>query len=169
MKITTLAGLAIALALLLPTVALAQEQNRTFKDANGREVGRSVTDSPRPHHVLRCWVGTRAARPPATARRSPTTRWVARPAPSRRADDMDNQPLPEARTDGRTGPRIEGRRIVKIILKWPNASRRLPQDNTGEAGVQETTAAQTFLRTIFKVRRFAAIVDHAGQSWLARS
>jgi len=29
----------------MPTVALAQVQNRTFKDANGREVGRSVTDA----------------------------------------------------------------------------------------------------------------------------
>ena len=45
MKITALAGLAIALALLMPTVALAQQQHQTFKDASGREVGRSVTDS----------------------------------------------------------------------------------------------------------------------------
>jgi len=37
-------SLAIVLALLLPTAALAQVQNRTFKDANGREVGRSVSD-----------------------------------------------------------------------------------------------------------------------------
>ena len=29
----------------MPTVALAQVQNRTFKDANVREVGRSVTDA----------------------------------------------------------------------------------------------------------------------------
>lgn len=34
---------AIVLALLMPTVALAQ-QRQTFKDANGREVGRSVGD-----------------------------------------------------------------------------------------------------------------------------
>jgi hypothetical protein len=40
MKIITL-----TLALLLPTVALAQQQNQTFRDASGREVGRSVTDS----------------------------------------------------------------------------------------------------------------------------
>jgi hypothetical protein len=40
-----IAGLAIVLALLLPTAALAQVQNRTFRDANGREVGRSVTDT----------------------------------------------------------------------------------------------------------------------------
>ena len=33
------------LALLLPTAALAQVQNRTFKDANVSEVGRSVTDA----------------------------------------------------------------------------------------------------------------------------
>jgi len=38
MKIITL-----TLALLMPTVALA-EQRQTFKDANGREVGRSVSD-----------------------------------------------------------------------------------------------------------------------------
>ena len=35
--------LAIALAL-LPTVALAEPQRQTFKDANGRELGRSVSD-----------------------------------------------------------------------------------------------------------------------------
>ena len=40
-----IAGLAIVLALLLPTAAMAQVQNRTFRDANGREVGRSVTDT----------------------------------------------------------------------------------------------------------------------------
>ena len=39
-----IAGRAVVLALLVPTVALAQVQNRTFKDANGREVGRSVSD-----------------------------------------------------------------------------------------------------------------------------
>ena len=33
----------LTLALLMPTVALA-EQRQTFKDANGREVGRSVSD-----------------------------------------------------------------------------------------------------------------------------
>ena len=38
MKIITL-----TLALLMPTVALA-EQRQTFKDANGREVGRSISD-----------------------------------------------------------------------------------------------------------------------------
>ena len=32
--------------------------------------------------------------------------------------------------------------------KRPDASRRLPQDNAGEAGVQETTAAQADLGTI---------------------
>jgi hypothetical protein len=37
MKIITL-----TLVLLVPTVALAEQQ--TFKDANGREVGRSVSD-----------------------------------------------------------------------------------------------------------------------------
>lgn len=36
-------GLAIVLALLLATAALAQQQ--TFRDENGREVGRSTTDS----------------------------------------------------------------------------------------------------------------------------
>jgi len=30
---------------LMPTVALAEPQRQTFKDANGREVGRSVTDT----------------------------------------------------------------------------------------------------------------------------
>jgi hypothetical protein len=39
MKIITL-----TLAMLIPTVALA-EQRQTFKDANGREVGRSVSDA----------------------------------------------------------------------------------------------------------------------------
>ena len=39
----TLARLAIVLALLLATTALA-EQRQTFKDANGRELGRSVSD-----------------------------------------------------------------------------------------------------------------------------
>ena len=39
----TLARLAIVLALLLPTTALA-EQRQTFKDANGRELRRSVSD-----------------------------------------------------------------------------------------------------------------------------
>ena len=39
MKIITL-----TLALLMPTVALAQQQRQTFKDANGRDVGRSVSD-----------------------------------------------------------------------------------------------------------------------------
>ena len=33
----------LTLALLMPTVALA-EQRQTFKDANGRELGRSVSD-----------------------------------------------------------------------------------------------------------------------------
>lgn len=39
----TLASLTIALALLMPSEVLAQHQ--TFRDANGREVGRSVTDT----------------------------------------------------------------------------------------------------------------------------
>jgi hypothetical protein len=39
MKIITL-----TLALLVPTAALAEPQRQTFKDANGREVGRSVSD-----------------------------------------------------------------------------------------------------------------------------
>jgi hypothetical protein len=37
-------GLAVVLALLTST-ALAEPQRQTFKDANGREVGRSVSDS----------------------------------------------------------------------------------------------------------------------------
>ena len=41
---TAMAGLAIVLALLIPTVALA-EQRQTFRDANGREVGRATTDA----------------------------------------------------------------------------------------------------------------------------
>ena len=41
MKALTLTGL--VLALLVPTVALA-EQRQTFRDANGREVGRAVSD-----------------------------------------------------------------------------------------------------------------------------
>ena len=39
MKIITL-----TLALLVPTAALAKPQRQIFKDANGREVGRSVSD-----------------------------------------------------------------------------------------------------------------------------
>jgi len=31
--------------MLLPTVALAEPQRQTFRDANGREVGRSVTNN----------------------------------------------------------------------------------------------------------------------------
>ncbi len=41
-------SLAIVLALLLPTVALAQQSSNsieTFRDASGREIGRSVTDT----------------------------------------------------------------------------------------------------------------------------
>ena len=41
-----LAGLAIVLALLLSSgAATAQQQNRTFQDSMGRNVGRSVTDT----------------------------------------------------------------------------------------------------------------------------
>lgn len=38
-----IAGFAIVLAL-LPTAAMAEPLRKTFKDANGREVGRSVSD-----------------------------------------------------------------------------------------------------------------------------
>ena len=37
-------SLAIVLALLLPTAALAEPQRQTYRDASGRELGRSVTD-----------------------------------------------------------------------------------------------------------------------------
>ena len=39
-----MAGLAIVLASLMPTAAMAEPQRQTFRDANGREVGRSVSD-----------------------------------------------------------------------------------------------------------------------------
>lgn len=35
----------IVLALLVPTAAFAQQQHQKFRDANGRTLGRSVTDS----------------------------------------------------------------------------------------------------------------------------
>jgi hypothetical protein len=38
MKIT------LTLALLIPTLALAQQRQTTFRDASGREIGRSVSD-----------------------------------------------------------------------------------------------------------------------------
>src|SRR5258708_13579811 len=41
----TLAGLAVALALLMPTEVLAQSSSRTFYDASGRVSGHSTTDS----------------------------------------------------------------------------------------------------------------------------
>ena len=37
--------IAIVLALLLPTAALAQQQRETFRNANGQTIGRSVTDT----------------------------------------------------------------------------------------------------------------------------
>ena len=37
--------IAIALALILPTAALAQVEHRTFQDSMGRTTGRSVTNS----------------------------------------------------------------------------------------------------------------------------
>jgi hypothetical protein len=40
-----MAGLAIVGALLLPTAALAQTKSHTFRDASGRAIGRSVTDT----------------------------------------------------------------------------------------------------------------------------
>jgi hypothetical protein len=40
MKIITL-----TLAMLIPTVALAEQRQTTFRDASGREVGRSTTDA----------------------------------------------------------------------------------------------------------------------------
>jgi hypothetical protein len=46
-----IAGLAIALALLMPTDALAQ--SRTFYDASGRVSGRSITGSSGSTHSLR--------------------------------------------------------------------------------------------------------------------
>ena len=39
-----MAGLAIVLASLMPSAAMAEPLRQTFKDANGREVGRSVSD-----------------------------------------------------------------------------------------------------------------------------
>ena len=41
----TLALIAIVLALILPTAALAQVEHRTFQDSMGRTTGRSVTDT----------------------------------------------------------------------------------------------------------------------------
>ena len=41
----TLAGLAVALASLMPTGVLAQSSSRTFYDASGRVSGHSTTDS----------------------------------------------------------------------------------------------------------------------------
>ena len=35
----------LTLAMLLPTVAMADPQRQTFRDANGREVGRSISDA----------------------------------------------------------------------------------------------------------------------------
>ena len=43
----------LVLTLLASDAALAQQQRQTFKDANGRTLGRSVTDSRGQHHVLR--------------------------------------------------------------------------------------------------------------------
>jgi len=40
-----LAVVAILLGLLVPTAAFAQQQHQTFRDANGRTLGRSSTDS----------------------------------------------------------------------------------------------------------------------------
>ena len=47
MKTLTLAmtGLAIVRALLMPTEVLAQPQHQTFRDPNGRTLGRSSTDT----------------------------------------------------------------------------------------------------------------------------
>ena len=41
------------LALLVSDAAMAEPQRQTFKDANGRTLGRSVTDTRGQHHVLR--------------------------------------------------------------------------------------------------------------------
>jgi len=49
----TLAGLAVALALLMPTGVLAQSSSRTFYDASGRVSGHSTTDSGGLDHDLR--------------------------------------------------------------------------------------------------------------------
>jgi hypothetical protein len=35
----------LTLAMLIPTAAMPEPQRQTFKDANGRELGRSVTDA----------------------------------------------------------------------------------------------------------------------------
>jgi hypothetical protein len=81
------------LALLASDAAMAQPQHQTFKDANGREVGRSVsddrnavfydamdrnigrsvTDTEATRRSTTRWVATPDARPPTATRRPPTT------------------------------------------------------------------------------------------------
>jgi hypothetical protein len=87
LTLKAMTGLVIALALLLPTVALAQQQHQTFKDADGREVGRSVSDGRTT--VFRDAMAARSdGRSPTAVRPRPTTTWVVARAASAAGDQL---------------------------------------------------------------------------------